>query len=128
MDMQERMERDYIRYINICSDSRASTSWPANVLPNWGVYYPQPYIEYDITLRYNKPRCYSVQLEYFIFLCSRQASLPSSCHAKSKQYFGPNGHTASISYGIWTKQSSAMVFLLNLDKVSLKKLFPMMNI
>ena len=32
-----------------------------------------------------------------------------------------------IFYGIWIKQSGAMVFILNLDKVSLKKLFPTMN-
>ena len=39
--------------------------------------------------------------------------------------FGP---TASIFYGIWIKQSGAMVFIFNLDKVLLKKLFPTMNI
>ena len=33
-------------------------------------------------------------------LWSRQASLPSSCHAKSKQYCGPYGPTSSIFYGI----------------------------
>ena len=33
-----------------------------------------------------------------------------------------------IFYGIWIKQSGAMVFIFNLDKVSLKKLFPTMNI
>ena len=30
----------------------------------------------------------------------RWACLPSSCHAKSKLYCGPNGPTASIFYGI----------------------------
>ena len=33
-----------------------------------------------------------------------------------------------IFYGIWITQSGAMVLILNLDKVSLKKLFPTMNI
>ena len=56
------------------------------------------------------------------------ACLPSSFHAKSKLYCGPNGPTATIFYGIWIKQSGAMVFIVNLDKVSLKKLFPTMNI
>ena len=32
--------------------------------------------------------------------------------------------TASLFYGIWIKQSGAMVFIFNLDKVLLKKLFP----
>ena len=54
--------------------------------------------------------------------------MPSSFHAKIQQYCGPNGPTASIFYGIWIKQSSAMVFIFNLDKVLLKKLFPTMNI
>ena len=36
--------------------------------------------------------------------------------------------TASIFDGILIKQSGPMVFILNLDKVSLKKLFPTMNI
>ena len=35
---------------------------------------------------------------------------------------------ASIFYRIWIKQSVAMVFIFILDKVSLKKLFPTMNI
>ena len=56
------------------------------------------------------------------------ACLPSSYQAKSQQYCGPNGPTASIFYGIWIKQSDAMVFIFNLDKVSPKKLFPTMNI
>ena len=30
--------------------------------------------------------------------------------------------------GIWIKQSGAMVFIFNVDKVSLKKPFPTMNI
>ena len=47
---------------------------------------------------------------------------------KIQQYCGPNGPTASIFYGIWIKQSRAMVFIFNLDKISLKKLFPTMNI
>ena len=54
--------------------------------------------------------------------------LPSSCHSKSKLYCGPKSPTASIFYGIWIIQSDAMVFKLNLDKISLKKLFPTMNI
>ena len=58
----------------------------------------------------------------------RWACHPSSCRAKSKLYCGPCGHTASIFYGIWIKQSCAMGFILNLDKVLLKKLFPTMNI
>ena len=37
------------------------------------------------------------------------------------------GPTASIFCGIWIKQSVAMVSIFNLDKVSLKKLFPTMN-
>ena len=41
---------------------------------------------------------------------------------------GPYGPTASIFYGIWIKQIGAMVFIFNLDKVLLKKLFPTMNI
>ena len=48
--------------------------------------------------------------------------------AQKLQYFGPNGPTASIFYGILITQSGAMVFILNLDKVSPKKLFPTMNI
>ena len=39
-----------------------------------------------------------------------------------------DGLTASIFYGIWIKQSGAMVCIVNLDKVLLKKLFPTMNI
>ena len=58
----------------------------------------------------------------------RCAYLPSSYQAKSQQYCGPNGPTASIFDGIWITQSGAMIFILNLDKVSLKKLFPTMNI
>ena len=38
------------------------------------------------------------------------------------------GRRASIFYGIWIKQSSAMVFISNLNKISIKKLFPTMNI
>ena len=51
-------------------------------------------------------------------------------HTKQKvsKFWGPNGPTASIFYGIWIKQSSAMIFIFNLDKVLLKKLFPTMNI
>ena len=33
-----------------------------------------------------------------------------------------------MRYGIWIKQSVGMVFIFNLDKLSLKKLFPTMNI
>ena len=58
----------------------------------------------------------------------RQDSLPSSCHAKSKLYCGPKGPTASIFWGIWIKQIGAMVLIFDLDKVSLKKLVPTMNI
>ena len=54
--------------------------------------------------------------------------LPSSFHAKIQLYCGPNGPTASIFYGIWIKQSGAIVFIFNLDKVLLKKLFSTMNI
>ena len=39
-----------------------------------------------------------------------------------------NTATASIFYGIWIIESGATVFTLNLDKISLKKLFPTMNI
>ena len=56
------------------------------------------------------------------------ACLPSSYQAKSQQYFGPSGPTASIFYWIWITQSGAMGFILNLDKVLLKKLFPSVNI
>ena len=45
-----------------------------------------------------------------------------------QQYCRPNGCTASIFYGIWIKQSGAMVCIANLDKVSPKKLFSTMNI
>ena len=65
-------------------------------------------------------------LGYCLRFC--RASLPTSCKAKSKLYCGPYGHTASIFHGIWIKQSGAMVFIFNLDKVLLKKLFPTMNI
>ena len=58
----------------------------------------------------------------------RLACLPSSLHSKIQQYCGPNGPTASIFYGIWIKQSGAMIFIFNLDKVLLKKLFSTMNI
>ena len=54
--------------------------------------------------------------------------LPSSFDAKIQKYCGPNGPTASIFYGIWIRQSSAMAFIWDLDKISLKKLFPTMNI
>ena len=47
---------------------------------------------------------------------------------KSQQYCGPNGPTATIFYGICIRQSGAMVFILNLDNISLKKLFPTMHI
>ena len=43
-------------------------------------------------------------------------------------YCGPNGHRANIFIEIWIKQSRSMVFIFNIDKVSLKKLFPTMNI
>ena len=68
----------------------------------------------------------------FLYLADREkhtwACLPSSCQAKSQQYCRPEGPTASIFYGIWIKQSVALVFVVNLDKVLLKKLFPTMNI
>ena len=41
---------------------------------------------------------------------------------------GPNGPAASIFYGILITPNGAMVYIFNLDKVSLKKLFPMMDI
>ena len=65
---------------------------------------------------------------YFDCKVTLGGKLPSSLHAKIQQYFGPNGPTASIFYGIWIEQSGAMVCIFNLDKVSLKKLFPTMNI
>ena len=37
-------------------------------------------------------------------------------------------HYGQNFYEIWLAQSGAMVFILNLDKLSLKKLFPTMNI
>ena len=43
---------------------------------------------------------------------------------KSQQCCGPNGSTASIFYGICIKQSRAMIFISNLDEVTL---FPKMN-
>ena len=52
----------------------------------------------------------------------------STVGVASQQYCGPNGPTASIFNGIWIKQSGAMVFMFSFDKVSLKKLFPTMNI
>ena len=48
----------------------------------------------------------------------------SKCNNENKQVFSP---TASIFHGIWIKQSSAMFFISNLDKVSQKKRFPTMN-
>ena len=54
--------------------------------------------------------------------------LPSSCQAMSKQYCGPYGPKACTFYEIWIKECGAMVFIFNLDKVSLKKRFPTMNI
>ena len=64
------------------------------------------------------------------FKCIQICLNPFKCsfHAKSKLYCGPNGPTASIFYGIWIKQSVGMVFIVNLDKVLLKKFFPTMNI
>ena len=59
---------------------------------------------------------------------AEQCQVQGSCHAKSLLYCGPKGPTASIFYGIWIIQSGATVFILNLDKISLKKLFPTMNI
>ena len=47
---------------------------------------------------------------------------------KSQQYCEPNSPTTSIFYGIWIMQSGAMGFILNLDKLLIKKLFPTMNI
>ena len=64
----------------------------------------------------NKPYNYEI---YVMFEMS-----PPKIHL----YCGPNGPTASIFYGIWIIQSGPMVFIFNLDKVSLKKLFPTMNI
>ena len=54
-------------------------------------------------------------------------------HAMQKITFiqlccGPNGPGANIFIEIWIKKSGAMVFIFNLDKVLLKKLFPAMNI
>ena len=43
-------------------------------------------------------------------------------------YSGPSGPAASIFYEIRITKSGAMVLILNLDKVSLNKLFPTMNI
>ena len=43
-------------------------------------------------------------------------------------YCGPNGPRANIFNDLWIKQSGAIVFIFNLDKVLLKKLFPTMNI
>ena len=56
------------------------------------------------------------------------ACLPSSCQAKSQQYCEPKGSTTNTFYGILITQSVVMVFILNLDNVLLKKLFPTMNI
>ena len=39
-----------------------------------------------------------------------------------------HGSTASIFYGISIAKSGAMVLILNIDKVLLKKLFPTMNV
>ena len=47
---------------------------------------------------------------------------------KSGRWWSSYGPMASIFYKIWIEQSGAMVFILNLDKISLKKLFPTMNI
>ena len=41
---------------------------------------------------------------------------------------GLSRNQSYIFYGIWIRQSGVMVFVLNLDKISLKKLFPTMNI
>ena len=49
----------------------------------------------------------------------------SKCVLKCVMDFYTDG---GIFYGIWIAQSGAMVFIFNLDKVSLKKLFPTMNI
>ena len=51
------------------------------------------------------------------------ACLHSSCKAKSKLYCGPNGPTASIFYGIWIKQSGAMVFCIQCRQSFAKETF-----
>ena len=55
---------------------------------------------------------------------------PFLAHARQRvsNIVGLTALTASIFYGIWITQSGAMVFILNLDNILLKKLFPTMNI
>ena len=53
-------------------------------------------------------------------------------HAMQKITFiqlccGPNGPGANNFIEIWKKQSGAIVFIFNLYKVSLQKLFPTIN-
>ena len=43
-------------------------------------------------------------------------------------YTTPSETKSNILYGIWIIQSGETVFILNLDKILLKKLFPTMNI
>ena len=62
------------------------------------------------------------------FLINNKAFAKELADLKSKLYCGPNGPTASSFYGNWILQGGAMVFILNLDNISLKKLFPTMNI
>ena len=73
------------------------------------------------------PCCIFITLPQSIWILLG-SELLSQRKAKSQQYCGPNGPTASIFYGILITQSGAMVFVLNLDKILLKQLFPTMNI
>ena len=85
--------------------------------------------------------CFSCQTSTFIHLTLKYfaqfyaTEIPTNINSnlmttflKSQQYWGPNGPTASIFYGIWIGQGGAMVFILDLNKILLKKLFPTMNI
>ena len=56
--------------------------------------------------------------------CDEIDAIPSGKSAILWAY----GPTASIFYGIWIIQSGPMVFIFNLDNISLKQLFPTMNI
>ena len=66
---------------------------------------------------------------FSIFLLLAEGKLIQNCKEvkllMNNSVFRP---TASIFYRIWIEQSGVMVFILNLDKISLKKLFPTMNI
>ena len=68
------------------------------------------------------------QLKNWTSQNQREAATPVQNISYIQLYCGPNGSRAKIFNYLWIKQSDAMVFTLNIDKVLLNKLFPTVNI